>query len=491
MKFQNCEKIPAVMVLLRSKKVKGSRENTDFPATGFAVENLWEALFNSPQERVLVVNSEGLVDRISPSLAAAVGRKPEELIGLPLRYNLRCFRRIDRVIKSGDAEFGIVETIGTENVLVDYIVVKNNGKVAGVIARVKLPANEWGGMAVFRIPDKTSVKGHAVRFSSKDIIGTSHQMADLKNILLRVALRDSNILITGESGTGKELFAQAIHAASLRKEGPFVKINCAAIPESLLESELFGYEEGTFTGSRKGGRKGKLEIADRGTVLLDEIGALSFSLQAKLLRFIQDGEIQKLGGTGSIKSNARIIAATNVETGQLVKEGSFREDLFFRLNVVNINIPPLRERKEDIVLLAQHFIEKFNRIFKFRVLGLSAKTEEILRRYNWPGNVRELENVIERAFNILEGSIILPQHLPAELINAGQAREDAADRGQVEFIAKALSCGQNMGQILAGAERTVILQALSICRGNKAKASKLLGISRPGLYKKMVKLNIE
>jgi len=456
-------------------------------------ENLWNTLLHSLAEGLVVVDREGLVVQINPSLAAALHRQPDDLMGLPLSRICRCFSRMAGIIRSGKPELGRIETIGAVSALVDYLPIMSQGKVAGAMARVYfLGAGRSGGegFSVAGGRGRTATGFYSVRFTANDIIGSSQQMTDLKKTMLRVAQRDSNILVTGESGTGKELFAQAIHAASLRKEGPFVKINCAAIPESLLESEFFGYEEGTFTGSKKGGRKGKLEQADRGTVFLDEIGDLSLTLQAKLLRFIQDREIQKLGGSENIKSDVRIIAATNIDPEQLATSGKFREDLYYRLNVVNIMIPPLRERMEDIVPLSGHFIEKFNRVFKYRVSGLSPKTESILLSHNWPGNVRELENVIERAFNVLDGNIIQPAHLPGEMLNLVTPK-GVNDNGPVEFVVSALSGGQGMDEIIARAEKTVIMQALFFCRGNKAKASKMLGISRPGLYKKMIKLGIE
>lgn len=456
-------------------------------------EKLWNTLLDSLTDGLVVVDREGLVIQMSPSLAAALQLKSDDLMGLPLRSSCSCFHRMAGIIRSGEPELGRIETIGADSALVDYLPVMSKGKVVGAMARVYfLGTGPSGGeeSSVDRGRKKTATGFYAVRFTDSDIIGPSQQMADLKKTMLRVAQRDSNILVTGESGTGKEMFAQAIHAASLRKEEPFVKINCAAIPESLLESEFFGYEEGTFTGSKKGGRKGKLELADRGTVFLDEIGDLSLTLQAKLLRFIQDREIQKLGGSENIKSDVRVIAATNIDPEQLTRRGRFREDLYYRLNVVNIMIPPLRERMEDVVPLARHFIEKFNRVFRYRVSGLSPKAESILLSHNWPGNVRELGNVIERAFNVLDGNIIQPAHLPEEMLNMITPK-GVNDSGPVEFVVSALSGGQGMNAIIASAEKTVIMQALLICRGNKAKVSKMLGISRPGLYKKMVKLGIE
>ncbi|MGB9803049.1 sigma-54 interaction domain-containing protein [Desulfofundulus sp.] len=323
------------------------------------------------------------------------------------------------------------------------------------------------------------------------IVGLSPQMLDLKETLLKVAPRNSSVLITGESGTGKELFARALHAASLRRSGPFVKINCAAIPDTLVEAELFGYEEGAFTGSRRGGRAGKLELAHRGTVFLDEVAELSCTMQAKLLRFLQEREIQKLGSTRTILVDVRVIAATNVNLEQLVKYKKFRDDLFYRLNVVNLHIPPLRERKEDIPLLVDTFIQKFNHSFGAGITGVAPEVMNAFLQYPWPGNVRELENCLERAFNLVDKEeIIQPEHLPAHLGALAVERQLCDEKGLLGHAAVAFKQGRTLAQIMEDVEKAVVLQALYESKGNKARAAQLLGISRPGLYKKLIKYSL-
>ncbi|MDK2909426.1 MAG: sigma-54 dependent transcriptional regulator, acetoin dehydrogenase operon transcriptional, partial [Bacteroidales bacterium] len=248
--------------------------------------------------------------------------------------------------------------------------------------------------------------GSHARFSFDDIIALSPTMIELVEYAKKIADSPSSVLITGESGTGKEVFAQSIHQASSRKDAGFVAINCGAISPTLIESELFGYEEGAFTGARKGGRPGKFELADKGTLFLDEIGEMPPEMQVKLLRAIQEGRITRVGGQKEIPVDVRIIAATNRNLLQLVQEGKFREDLFYRLNVINLVIPPLRERLEDLPLLAEHFINKINKRLGKSIRGVSKDAIKVLREYKWPGNVRELENVFERAILLCQGDII-------------------------------------------------------------------------------------
>ncbi|MFZ5648606.1 MAG: sigma-54 interaction domain-containing protein [Bacillota bacterium] len=469
---------------------KGEKARTD----DITADRLLETIFNNKHEGLLVVNSDGIISQISPSLANVLRKSPEDVIDRPLSQAGRFFRKLAGTLKSDKPQFGRIENIDGNSMMVDYIPIKEAGVIRGAVAKVTFlnPRSSvdeeengarWGKRHGSR-------PGYTIKYTVENIIGSSPQMIDLKETLLKIAPRNSNVLITGESGTGKELFAQAIHAASLRRSGPFVKINCAAVPENLLESEFFGYEEGAFTGSRRGGQAGKLELAHMGTVFLDEIGELPFTLQAKLLRFIQDREIQKLGRGETIVSDVRIVAATNVNLEQMVKYRKFREDLFYRLNVVNLNIPSLRERKEDIIPLVRHFIDKFNRLFKLKVIGVSPEVEEIMQRYSWPGNVRELENVIERAFNVLEGNLIQPSHLPPELTSQAFYSGEKLDSSPMASIASALASGQTLDEIMDQTEKLVILKTLMICHGNKAKAAKMLNISRPGLYKKMVKLGL-
>lgn len=261
----------------------------------------------------------------------------------------------------------------------------------------------------------------------QEIVGRSAKMRAVFELIRKVANHDVTVLIVGESGTGKELVARAIHYNSSRRAGPFLKLNCAALPDALLESELFGYEKGAFTGAQMR-KPGRFELADGGTLFLDEIGNMSPSMQVKLLRVLQEKEFERVGGKSTVKVDVRILAATNSNLRSEVAKGTFREDLYYRLNVVQICVPPLRERKEDIPLLAQHFIKEFNVSLGKEFAGVSPQAMNLLTRYDWPGNVRELKNAIEAAMLLGEGPFIMPEHLPEEVTGT---QTNAAERGQV------------------------------------------------------------
>jgi transcriptional regulator with PAS, ATPase and Fis domain len=280
----------------------------------------------------------------------------------------------------------------------------------------------------------------------------------------------SPVLLQGESGTGKEIFAQAIHSASARADGPFIVIDCSALPRELIESELFGYVEGTFTGSSRGGRPGKFELADGGTVLLDEVGEMPLDLQTRLLRVLQGRTVTRLGSSSAVPVDIMIIAATNKDLRREVENGRFRQDLYYRLNIVGIQIPPLRSRPEDVPALAHHFTRKIGLRMGKPGVALSAEALALLTRYDWPGNVRELENAIERAYNLLDGGSIDPGHLPDEI------RLHAEPPGRL-YLAPTLR--------LTDAEKGLIATALERAAGNRAQAAKLLGISRSTLYEKL------
>jgi DNA-binding NtrC family response regulator len=303
---------------------------------------------------------------------------------------------------------------------------------------------------------------HVHRFDT--IVGQSVAMRDALNLARRVAPTDASVLLTGESGTGKEVFAQALHAASLRAAAPFVPVNCGAIPETLLESELFGHERGAFTGAIRT-KPGRFEVAEGGTVFLDEIGELPQSTQVKLLRFLQDHTYVRVGGEELRRADVRILAATNRSLEEMMREGKFREDLFYRLNVFPINLVPLRERREDVPPLVEHFLTKHDRALS----DLRAEALEYLRAYDFPGNIRELQNLIERACILAGAGSIDRHHFPIE---RGKL---ASDSGEL------LSLGLSIDQM----ERRMILEALERAQGNKTKAATLLGISRRALYSRM------
>jgi len=306
------------------------------------------------------------------------------------------------------------------------------------------------------------------------IVGQSEAMKEIALLIQQVAKTGATVLITGESGTGKEVAAVEIHQASNRADKPFVAVNCAALPEQLLESELFGHEKGAFTGATSK-KKGRFEIADKGTLFLDESGEMPLSMQAKLLRVLQERCFERVGGTETIHVDVRVIATTNVDLIKAISNGAFREDLYYRLNVMHIVMPPLRSRKEDIPLLVNHFLEKFD---PSRSKKISAEAMKILTRYNWPGNIRELQNVIERALIVCQGTEIQPVHFPKELLNS------------LEETSKPMINLTEGGFSLEELEKHLILKALEKHNNNQTKVAKYLGISRPTLLYRLKKYGI-
>jgi Nif-specific regulatory protein len=299
------------------------------------------------------------------------------------------------------------------------------------------------------------------RFQPQNIIGNSREMQDVYGLVVKVSRSETSILIRGESGTGKELIAQAIHYNSLRAKNPFIKVNCAALPESVIESELFGHEKGAFTGA-VASRKGRFELADGGTIFLDEIGDISPTTQIKLLRVIQEKEFERVGGMSTIHVNVRIIAATNRNLEELMRQGRFREDLYYRINVFPIHIPPLRERKTDITLLADYFIKKYSKANNKEIKRISTPAIDMLMSYHWPGNVRELENCIERAVILSMDGVIHGHHLPPSLQTAEASNTRHAN---------------NLKEAVDNFERELICDALKSSRGNLAEAARNLGIT--------------
>ena len=308
-----------------------------------------------------------------------------------------------------------------------------------------------------------------------NMLGTSQIMQQLFSTIRKISPSDYPVLIEGESGTGKEMIAKAIHSLSNRKEGPFVIINCGAIPENLLESELFGYEKGAFTGANTK-KIGKLERADRGSAFLDEIGELPLGLQVKILRFLQEGTIERLGGNKQIQLDVRIIAATNVKLKKAVKEGRFREDLYFRLNVLPLRVPPLRERGEDILLLARHFLDMFAFESKKGNMRFTPAALKALLEYSWPGNVRELENVIKRAVVITEGRLIGPEHLSFMKEASLEMLMSSSSESITPDVPLTLKQARSM------AEREALKRALMLTKNNISQAAKILDVSRPTIH---------
>lgn len=313
------------------------------------------------------------------------------------------------------------------------------------------------------------------KYGIDEIIGKSKKMEEIFDLIRTVADSEAVVMIRGESGTGKELIAKAIHANSKRKYGPLVALSCGALPETLLESELFGYEKGAFTGAQYS-RKGRIEMADGGTLFLDEIGDISPKTQVDLLRVLQEKTIHHLGGSKPIKIDVRIVSATNRDLEKAVKTGDFREDLYYRLNVVTVNVPPLRDRKEDIPLLINHFLKKFSVENAKNIGGISGEAMEMLMAYHWPGNVRELENVVEHAVVVSKSNVILPENLPEKVRRDIRKKEEES---------------ASIPKTLEDSEKIHITKILEENQWNISKSAKELGIDRVTLYNKIKKYDIE
>jgi two-component system NtrC family response regulator len=339
-------------------------------------------------------------------------------------------------------------------------------------------------ISMYRVVKENRLLRTAVetRYSFGNLIGKSKAMQNVFEIIKKVAPATATVLIEGENGTGKELVAKSIHFNSSRAANPFIAVNCSALSENLLESELFGHEKGAFTGATSM-KKGRFELADRGTLFLDEIGELSANLQVKLLRVLQEKMFERVGGEKSVAVNIRILAATNKNLKEEVNKGKFREDLYYRLNVLHITLPPLRERQEDIRLLVEHFIRKYasERKTDIPVTGMDPDAERLLYQYHWPGNVRELENAIERAMILCPGNTITPSDLPE---NLGENRDGFLN-------IDGLPANANLNETLAMVEKTMIKRALEKANNIQAHAARMLGIGKSGLNQKIKKYNLD
>ncbi len=415
-----------------------------------------------------------------------------------------------KILKSGDIEvvvtdmkmpkldgMGLLERVMEEYPSTPVIVITAHGTIAKAVDALKKGAFDY----ITKPFDQDELKNVILKaiktrrlneeelFLSHDeidrqgIVGGSEPMLKIYDNIKKVAPSSTTVLITGETGTGKDLVAYAIHKNSPRKNNPLVKINCAAIAENLIESELFGHEKGSFTGAVST-KPGRFELADKGTLFLDEIGEIPRDMQAKLLRVIQDHEFERVGGLRTIKVDVRLIAATNRNLFQDVKEGKFREDLYYRLNVFPTHLPTLRERREDILPLVEYFIEKFNKKLERAVKHVDSKVKELLVNYDWPGNIRELENFIERLVLMAGGDTITFEEVPQEWKSAAEVLTASQPAGQKKPFKDFVK--GHMEEV----EKQSIIQCLEECGGNVTKAAQRLGLSRKGLQLKMIKYNL-
>jgi PAS domain S-box-containing protein len=443
-----------------------------------------ENIFEHAYDGVMVVDQDGIITRITKAYCRFLNVKQEEAIGKHCTEVLPN-SRMHIVAQTGVAEVGEPMSIQGKEALVMRLPLRENGKLVGAVGKVMFrDVQELRTLAEkldllenkIKFYERELEHYQKYRYTFRSIVGNSPAIVRAKALAEKAAHGKSTVLLLGESGTGKELFAHAIHAASSRNKNPFVRVNCGAIPAELLESELFGYEEGAFTGAKKGGKIGKFEAANGGTIFLDEIGDLPLAMQAKVLRVLQEKEVERVGSNRIQQLDIRVIAATHRDLEKMVASGEFRRDLYYRLNVFTIIIPPLREREGDIGLLSDYLLGKIERELGSPPKVLDKRVEELFNLYSWPGNVRELQNALERALNVAEGHKIFIRDLPLYL-------QDLEGGQKLKVL-------QPLALEIAEAERRAILKALELTSGNKAKAAEILGIHRTNLYRKMEKYGL-
>jgi len=447
-----------------SKPRRRERRPDALPATPAATEIILESI----SDGVFTVDHEWRI--------TSFNRAAEEFTGIPRHEAIG--RRCSEVFRANmcEVDCALRRTMNTGAPVINqsaFIIDAEGRRIPISVSTALLrdgAGNVIGGAETFR--DLSVVeelrKELEGRFELGDMVSRSASMRKILGVLPHVAASDSTILIQGETGTGKELLARAIHNLSARCEGPFVVVNCGALPDTLLESELFGYKAGAFTGAQKD-KPGRFALAEGGTLFLDEIGDVSPALQTRLLRVLQDKVYEPLGGTESVKADVRVITATNKELTCLVREGTFRQDLFYRINVVRLELPPLRRRKEDIPLLAEHFIARFNRLQGKSVEGISQEAMAILLAHEYPGNIRELENIIEHAFVLGPDRLIEPRHLPEDLALRAASRPSARD----------------VAGALRAVEAQAILESLKRNNYNRLATARELGMHKTTLFRKM------
>lgn len=445
----------------------------------------------------IIVDAEGKIVYVNQQYSATLGRRTEDILGRDVREVIPNTRMLE-TLQTQEEEIGSIMTLFDHRLGHEVTVVCNrrpiweDGKLIGAMAEttnrdlseVKKLYKRINEMQAENRRYRAQIEILTTKKGPLDIIiGQAPAMMEVKNALLDHAPSDLPVLFTGETGTGKELFANALQQLSRRSHSSFVKINCAAIPKDLMESEFFGYEDGAFTGARKVGKPGKIELADHGTLLLDEVGELPMTMQAKLLRVLQENELERVGGTRSIPVDLRLICSTNRDLAQMVEDGTFRRDLYYRINTVELHIPPLRERMEDLPLLCTRFIHKIDQTYGLQISGISPDALAYLGGHRWPGNVRELERTIERAAILCKEGSIERRHLSFfRPVPMAEGRSPAGD------------AAPDVGSLHARrdqTEREAIVAALKKAGGNKSKAARLLHIDRSDLYAKIKKYHIE
>lgn len=451
---------------------------------------IFEKILNMSSDGFIVIDEHGYITHINPAYCKFLNRRQEDVVG---KYILHVIKNslLPELLKNKSGEIDSVHKLAVgqaptadKYVIVTRDAVELDGKVIAAFGQVKFTHHTK------ELLDKLNQLDYELQYYKEELTRVIEKKYSFENIISvdknsrcvielakKASYNDFNVLLTGETGTGKEVFAHAIHNNSKRKKKPFIRVNCAAIPNELLESELFGFEDGAFTGAKKGGKKGKFELAENGTIFLDEIGDMPMNMQAKLLRVLQEREFERIGGVKPININVRIIAATNQNLEEQIKNKLFRHDLYYRLNVIEVRIPPLRDRAADIPLFVQNFIRELNTLYHTDV-KITAAAMEALTKYSWPGNVRELKNIVERAYSAIEVDTIDTCCLPDSIL---------VKSSMVKLLENS---GKSLEVLKAEFERQIIIEALEKNHANYCAAAKYLNIHRTTLYKKMDKHGI-
>ncbi len=444
-----------------------------------------ETVLSNAHEGIVVTDREGHIEICNDAFCSFLRINKEKVMSKDISVILPELK-IKKVLESGEPQLAELIQIKGTDVIVSILPVFHGKDLSGAVGKLRFKhvfemdslVNQLNSLRSKLSYYKDQLeKVSGARYKVENIVGKSQVIVQLKETIKKVANGDSTILLRGETGTGKELFAHAIHLESSRKHGPFVRVNCSAVPENLIEAELFGLADRAGDGTPRHGQTGKFELADQGTIFIDDIGEISTTLQAKILNIMQTRELKRIGDDRTKLVDIRIIAATKNNLDEMVKQNLFREDLYYRLNVLSFYIPPLRDRREDIEPLINFMIEKYNNEYGKKVIGISSEVYNIFIKHAWPGNVREMDSVMERVFNVIEDQIIQPHHLPVYLKKMSQAQLQINDRTSLKTI-------------LEDTERNALIQALQKTGGNKVKAAKNLGISRAGLYQKLEKYNL-
>jgi len=477
--------------LLESFSKGNNEEESLLENEAVSINNgILKTILNNAYEGIIIVDKNGIIQYSNQKHDKLFGLIHEKIIHKPYSI-LSTYQGFHEALQTGNPVVRDVVKVLNREIVVNVIPIESNDKILGAIGFILFKDVNEIEEILERVAKlegqiehyKKQLGDVCSRYTFKSILGESEKLRALRVKVLRASRNTFPVLLVGESGTGKELIAHAIHYASGRKNGPFIRVNCSAIPESLLEAELFGYEPGAFTGANKNGKLGKFELAENGTIFLDEIGDMSIQMQSKILRVLYEKELDRIGSMKpSIPTNFRLITATNKKLEHLLSKGEFRHDLYYRLNVIRIELPSLREYPEDIPLLARHFLMQLvNELGIQQSIGITNEDIELLKQYDYPGNVRELKNILAQAINICDGKKITGEVINSILLDTIGGKNDSHP----------VSLREPLRESVSNAEKIAILDALKKSCGNLNQASRLLGIHRTVLYRKIKKYRIE